>query len=225
MEDPIRAKLMEAVKAMGNPKKDKTATVEHKGGGSHSYTYTQLDSVLAEVAPALAAQGLALSQGVRRSIDGALVFETAVYDGTGELVLDARPYREYTDPQQQGSWETYNRRYALLAVFGLAAEDDDGAAAKGAERQPSATNRANDPKGGQPEPGAQNKTPRNDLNRFTEIKDRLAAARGVSGKDAAAELVAAFGNPRGMSAEQYESMIRNATTYTAAVERGSNAGD
>lgn len=216
MSGTIRAKLLGAVKAMGNPKKDKTATVEHKGGGRHSYTYTQLDSVLAEIVPALEEQGLALSQGVRGD-----KYVTAVYDEEAELVLDERPFREHADPQAGGSWETYNRRYALLAAFGLAAEDDDGQAAKGAQRQPEPASRPIGPKREQV-PTEKNQTPANDLKRFTELKNRLAAARGVSGKEAADELVAVFGNPRGMDAEQFQSMIRNGATYVAAVERGTN---
>jgi hypothetical protein len=69
-----------------------------------------------------------------------------------------------SDPQKMGSAITYARRYALLAVTGIAAEDedDDGAAAAGhnyaqrAQRQQAAApagrtgQRAQRPRGGQP---------------------------------------------------------------------------
>lgn len=218
----IRAKLLAAMREMDNPAKIKTATVKHKSGDSHSYTYTDLATVLSIIRPALQNHGADVRQGVQYFEPvGGFVYETIVFDETDELILDRRPYREHTDPQATGSWETYNRRYADLATFGLAAEDDDGQAAKGAQRQPEPSSRPIGPKRDQV-PTAKNQTPANDLNRFTELKNRLAAARGVSGKEAADELVAVFGNPRGMDAEQFDSMIRNGATYVAAVERGTN---
>ena len=55
--------------------------------------------------------------------------ETVVFDEREEIVLDTRPMHDYPSAQDTGSWETYMRRYALRSAFGLAGEDDDGAAA------------------------------------------------------------------------------------------------
>ena len=110
---------------MVNPKKDKTATVIHKGGGKHSYKYTQLDDVLAVIRPALLDQNILLLQGVNEQ--ERLV--CSVTDGETTVVLDTRPFRPTGDSQAQGSYETYMRRYQLLTAFGLCGEDDDGDAA------------------------------------------------------------------------------------------------
>lgn len=207
---------------MGNPSKDQKATVPTKSGGQYSYTYAGLPAVLEIVSAALHANGLALTQGVRADR-----YVTAVFDESGELVLDERPFKEHGDPQQGGSWETYNRRYALLAAFGLAAEDDDGAKASEASRKEQENSPSRPPEATRrPQTGKQASEPvQHDLARFTAVKDRLARARGVSGKDAAEELVAVFGNPRAMDADQYESMMANAATYVGTVERNNHATD
>ena len=117
-------KLLNAMQQMTNPKKDKTATVPTKAGGRYTYKYTQLDDVLSIVRPALLDNGIVLLQGVQ---DDKMV--CSVTDGNCTLTLDSRLFLPKGDSQAQGSYETYMRRYQLLTAFGLAGEDDDGAAA------------------------------------------------------------------------------------------------
>lgn len=125
MNAEFAARLLKAMGEMVNPKKDKTATVVHKGGGKHSYKYTQLDDVLAVIRPALLDQNILLLQGVNEQ--ERLV--CSVTDGETTVVLDTRPFRPTGDSQAQGSYETYMRRYQLLTAFGLCGEDDDSDAA------------------------------------------------------------------------------------------------
>lgn len=124
MADKFNARLMAAMQLMGNPVKDT------KG---HNYKYAQLDQVTDVVKPALYSNGLAFRQeNVREG--GEALLKTVVFDEAEERVMDTRPIPDNADPQKRGSWETYQRRYALLTVFGLAPEDDDGAAAKPAQK-------------------------------------------------------------------------------------------
>lgn len=133
MAETIRARLMDAMAEMYNPKKSETATVPTKGGGNYSYRYETLEQLLEIVRPALMAHGLGLTQGVRR-IDGTWSLVTSVFDGEDSLSLDERPMRDFPGAQDAGSWETYMRRYALRSAFGLCGEDDDGAAAQRASK-------------------------------------------------------------------------------------------
>lgn len=128
MNTEFAGKLVRAMQAMANPKKDKTATVPTKSGGKYTYKYTQLDDVIGVIRPPLLENGLVMLQGVEVTESG-MYLTCRVTDGTCVEVLDRRRFDPKGDPQQQGSYETYMRRYQLLTAFGLAGEDDDGASA------------------------------------------------------------------------------------------------
>ena len=130
----MNKKLFEAYKAMGNPLMDATGQI-----GQRRYQYASLASVLKVVRPALAEQGLMLTQGVSYLEGDKPFLVTKVADGEGaETVLDVRAMHENANAQHYGSYETYMRRYALLTVFGLVGdEDDDGVATTPQEAQAS----------------------------------------------------------------------------------------
>ena len=119
-------RLMDAIAEMENPTKNAKANV-----GKFSYNYEQLDQVLDIIIPALRNHGLALTQRQAWSeAYDSCVLETVIFDESTETVMDTRPLPAQPDAQKAGSYETYMRRYALKTVFGLAGEDDDGAATK-----------------------------------------------------------------------------------------------
>ena len=103
--------------------------------------YLSLESLLGEVLPVLNGNGLALVQLPTASFspDGAALpsLRTILVHGeSGEsiettmLLLASK-----SDPQGQGSAITYARRYSLMSMLGLSAdEDDDGNAATGRAR-------------------------------------------------------------------------------------------
>lgn len=113
-------RLIDAMKEMENPTKSKQA---------YKYKYETLEQLLAIIRPALANNGLMLTQRIRTGGVDVWVLETSVFDGSGENYnVDTRPIPICDDAQKQGSWETYLRRYALRTAFGLTGEDDDGEA-------------------------------------------------------------------------------------------------
>lgn len=135
-ERSFNKRLMDAMAEMENPTKGKTAKVPTKNGGSYQYNYESLDQVLEIVDPALANNGLRQRQrqGWHEGCNS-FVLETIVFDDTEERIMDTRPIKPQADAQKDGSYETYMRRYALKTVFGLAGEDDDGAATKSTNTQ------------------------------------------------------------------------------------------
>jgi hypothetical protein len=80
---------------------------------------------------ALAAQGLSVVQ-TTASAGSAVVLISTLIHSSGEWICGEYPVNPVkADPQGYGSAMTYARRYALMALVGLAAEDDDGEAASG----------------------------------------------------------------------------------------------
>lgn len=104
---------------IGNPRKAGVGQV-----GSRKYNYATLDDVLECVLPCIRAEKMFLTQG----IDGDRLV-TKIYKGDEELVLDSRRVDLSGNSQQQGSAETYAKRYALCSIFCLVGQDDDDGAA------------------------------------------------------------------------------------------------
>lgn len=95
--------------------------------------YADLSSVIDALKPALVKHGLAYVQTTRES-DGHVTLVTTLAHKSGEWIRGFYPVRPVkSDPQGLGSAMSYARRYALAAITGVAAvdEDDDGNAASG----------------------------------------------------------------------------------------------
>ena len=116
---------------------DATAQLEniskaHKAtAGKARYTYANIADVLRTVRPALASKGLAIVQG-QDITDEQVVVVTRLVHRSGEwMETDCRvPVDRQGGIQGTGSALTYARRYAVLGLLGIAAEDDDGRAAQ-----------------------------------------------------------------------------------------------
>lgn len=96
--------------------------------------YADLASVWDACREELTANGLSVVQQVVEAPDGFIGLETILLHESGENLLSrfSMPVKDKTNPQAVGSAITYARRYALMAVVGIAPEDDDGNSASGA---------------------------------------------------------------------------------------------
>jgi hypothetical protein len=100
--------------------------------------YCDLAGALDAVRDALSANGLALVQST--DAGDKLVLHTTLLHSSGEWISGTYPITAVkTDPQGIGSAVTYARRYSLMALLGIAAEDDDGEAAHGRTAKVDAT--------------------------------------------------------------------------------------
>ena len=114
-----------------NPVRNRTVTVK-SDRESYEFAYATFDTILDMARPVLARHGLAFMQTVSR--DGTAVrVTTRLLHASGEWVEDAvAAPAERAGLQALGSATTYLKRYALTAMLGIAAdEDDDANAAEG----------------------------------------------------------------------------------------------
>lgn len=104
-------------------KKDKEAKI-----GSYSYKYADLVSVWDAIRGGLADNGLSVIQSPS-SYQSEQTLTTLLAHESGQWVEDTMNLKVVQDtPQGQGSAITYARRYALSAMLGLVADDDNDAA-------------------------------------------------------------------------------------------------
>lgn len=108
--------------------RDRTVRVAMKTGGSYTFAYAPLDTILDKVRPALAENGLALTQ----IFHGDNLVTSLLHEGGGTIESTLALPRQGSSWQEYGSAITYARRYTLVALLGIASEeDDDGNAASG----------------------------------------------------------------------------------------------
>lgn len=93
--------------------------------GAVKYKYLQLADIFEKLQPILAANSAILKCIVKPEI----ISVQCICADTGEVLNECSAKIPDTDDAQAlGSWHTYLRRYLILAMFNIAAEDDDGAA-------------------------------------------------------------------------------------------------
>ena len=89
--------------------------------------YASLAAIVEALREPLATNGLAVSQVVSSDAAGQPVLETVLMHTSGQYLAGAYPLRPARGetPQDYGSALTYARRYALAAITGAVADDDD----------------------------------------------------------------------------------------------------
>jgi hypothetical protein len=91
--------------------------------------YADLSSVVEAVKAPLLKQGIIVVQGVQDA-EGGVGIETMLLHKSGQWISSTlRLPASKQDAQGYGSAITYGRRYGLMAICGVPAEDDDGNAA------------------------------------------------------------------------------------------------
>ena len=105
--------------------RDKTVTVKTKTGGSYTFSYAPLETILAACRPVLAAHGLALIQLLEENGHGPAIRTELRHKDGGVLGASFPLPGTPNTPQELGSLLTYLRRYAIVALLGIATEEDD----------------------------------------------------------------------------------------------------
>ncbi len=129
----------------GLPELQKTATNHFKS------RYVPLDTVVEKVLAVLNRNGITLVQLPATDQAGPVLTTVLTHAESGETISTSMPLMmAKPDPQGQGSAITYARRYSLMAMLGLVAdEDDDGHKATSSPyEQPVASRKAPPPGNG-----------------------------------------------------------------------------
>jgi hypothetical protein len=90
--------------------------------------YADLGAVIETITQPLHDAGLVFTQTIQWQPDGAELVTTIALAATGDKIESRAPIisKDPQNPQAFGAALTYMRRYSLLAMCGLAPEDDDG---------------------------------------------------------------------------------------------------
>ena len=127
--DLIAAALAKAQATLSNVSKD-------KANPFFKSKYADLGSVLDSIRGPLADNDLAIVQ-TTEYVDGVTLLCTALLHKSGQSISGRYPIiSTKQDPQGYGSAMTYARRYTIMAIVGVAAEDDDANAASAVPNAP-----------------------------------------------------------------------------------------
>ena len=135
----IAEALAKAQGEMESPKKDREVEVQPKQREDktwpqkYKFKYATFDAVLAVSKPTLSKYGIALIQTAGSSGGNVTITTRLIHGGSGEWIEETiGAAAEGRGLQALGSTLSYLKRYALTAMLGLAAdEDDDGNGADG----------------------------------------------------------------------------------------------
>lgn len=137
----IAEALAKAQGEFTNPEKNRTVEVKTRTGGSYHFAYATLDQILEITRPILSKHGLSVVQVVEK--DEGLTLTSRLLHGSGQWIESNLPLHVEGDGVQAlGSAISYLRRYGIISLLGLAAEEDDdgnrsdGNQATGRDRQP-----------------------------------------------------------------------------------------
>ena len=117
-EDTLAMALSKAQGRMAGAKKDKENPF-------FKSSYADLSSVFDAIRRPFFDNGLSITQPMD-ILDGKQVLHTRLMHTSGGFINSTMILPNEPNPQKLGSLITYYRRYALMAIAGIAAEDDDG---------------------------------------------------------------------------------------------------
>lgn len=124
----IASALATAQGLFQNPKKNKKVRVRTKSGGSYEFAYADLIACFDAVRKPMADNGLSFIQAMVVGDDSKFRLVTRLMHNSGEWLESTTPlFVDDASSQSFGSALTFMKRYALCAMLGIAADDDDDA--------------------------------------------------------------------------------------------------
>lgn len=126
--DKIAQALAKAQSEITSPPRNREVTVKTKTGGSYKFKYATLDSIIDHVRAPLTRNGIWFIQTLESDGGGRYRLVTTLTHESGQYITSETPLLVGGAGNQEfGSALTYMRRYALTALLGIAADEDDDA--------------------------------------------------------------------------------------------------
>jgi hypothetical protein len=192
----IAPALVKALGELTDVPKGREAKIPTKTGASYGYKYADLADTLSMIRPVLARHGLAVTQTASNPDGDTVAITTTLIHSSGEwMSFHPLLLPNGRTAQETGSAITYGRRYSLLAVLGLAAEDDDGASAAPRQSRSASPRSQERP---QPAPKPKVSTPEEE-----EIRRMLAEVSTGTAKTIKADFMSEFGKLADLSPERH----------------------
>lgn len=124
----LASALCKAQKEFKDIPRNRSVSVKMKSGGTYTYSYATLPTVMDAVRESLAQNELSYSQTVDHDDGGTYLTTLLLHSSSG--FLESRyplPNPSTLAPQDFASHLTYARRYAITCILGVSADDDDDA--------------------------------------------------------------------------------------------------
>ncbi len=210
---PLYAALAKAQGEFGPIMRTRTVQVRSEKG-NYTFDYAPLDVVMDAIVPALSKNGLAITWRTETE-GGDVSVETVMTHSSGVCISSRMAWKLPGRIQELGSLVTYMRRYGVMCLTGVVAEeDDDGNAADGNQRDVSRRGPKAAAKSDGPAPSTlTDETRRNieDAAKRLKALGRLAAiAKEVTGK----------ADPNDMTEADGDKLYRHLLDMIAAESKG-----
>lgn len=125
--DQLAAALATAQGQFANPARNREVDIKTQSGSSYKFRYATLDAIMDAVRKPMADNGLSLTHTLSNG-DGKYRLVTTLMHKSGQWLESEQPIMtEKPGNQAFGSALTYGRRYAVTALLGICADEDDDA--------------------------------------------------------------------------------------------------
>lgn len=126
------AALVKAQIAMGKAplvRNKKVSVLSRRSGETYEFEYADLDALIKHVREPLTTNGLWFTQTLSRDDGGIFRVMTTLMHTSGQFISSMSPVlvRDGAGNQDFGSALTYQKRYQLAAILGIASDTDDDA--------------------------------------------------------------------------------------------------
>ncbi len=123
----IATALLEAQRNMVDPVKNKKVDVTKGGQFKYSFRYADLANCMKAVRKPLLNNGIVISQPMTAKTESNILTTVLIHTESGQIISSSAELPKCSNMQEFGSAVSYMRRYQIVCLTGIVADDDDDA--------------------------------------------------------------------------------------------------